>query len=73
MVPFEFFFASPVSEGDRHCLPQAITVKTDDRLEGQEGFYVTVNSSLSSPPGVYYGESFLVIITDDSKSTIIYT
>ena len=67
MMPFEFFFESPVSEGDYDCLPQAITVNIDDRLEGHEEFYVTVNSSLSTPQGVEYDKSFLVIIADDGN------
>lgn len=63
--PFEFFFESPVNETDENCLDVAVTIEIDDRLEGFEEFYVFVDSSLSTPQGVSYDESFLVIIKDN--------
>lgn len=69
-MPFEFFFESPVTEGQMDCLDEAITIAIDNRLEGLEEFYVTVDMSQSTPPGVSYGESFLVIIKDDGMSEL---
>ena len=65
LFPLEFFFEAPVVQGQEDCLDEAITIELDRRLEGVEIFYIVVNSSLSTPPGVRYGEDFLVLITDD--------
>lgn len=52
-------------EQQEFCLDEAITIAIDERLEGFEEFYIFVDRSLSTPPGVRYGEEFLVIIKDD--------
>ena len=65
--PFEFFFPSPVYEGQSSTLSDAITMTIDDRVEQHEDFYILVNSSLTTPEGVIYDESFFVSIVDDGK------
>lgn len=60
-------------EQQEFCLNEAITIAIDDRLEGLEEFYVVVDPSLSTPPGVRYGEEFLVIIKDDGIHKSFYT
>lgn len=55
-------------EQQEFCLNEAITIAIDERLEGFEEFYIFVDRSLSTPPGVRYGEEFLVIIKDDGTT-----
>ena len=69
-MAFEFFFQHPVREQQESCLEEAIAITIDELLEGPEVFYVVVDASLSTPPGVRYGEEFFVIIKDDGTNLL---
>lgn len=64
-IPLQLFFGSPVTDLQQVCLDDAITIETDSRLEGFEGFYLDVDYSLTIPQQVYIDGGFSVVIEDD--------
>ena len=55
-----------MSDLQQVCLDEAITIESDNRLEGIEEFYV--DTQMSIPEGANYLGSFLVLIKDDGTS-----